>query len=271
MRTTSEELPVMIYAARAAGDLLMELAQELPTLSPREKAASDFVSEADLRSQARIVEVLRAAFPTHALVLEEADVATPATAQTRFLVDPLDGTTNFLHGIPHFAVNIALEREGEIMAGVTYDPAKQELWTVSRGDGAWCNDRKLPMLRPRPLGASILATGIPHRGGRHHAAYARALESLMPQVAGIRRCGAAALDLAYLASGRFDAFFELGLGPWDVATGFLLLQEVGGLFSRVDGSPVHLRDGEILATSHRELHRVMVEHLSPLHADARRG
>lgn len=165
----------------------------------------------------------------------------------RLIVDPLDGTTNFLHGIPHFAVSIALERDGQVVAAVVLDVAKQELYRAELGAGAWLGDKPLRVSQETAFERSLVGTGIPHHGNSVHDAYLEALASVMRDVAGVRRMGAAALDLAYVAAGRFEAFFELGLAPWDLAGGILLVREAGGVVSKTSGEPVRLDDGDVLA------------------------
>jgi myo-inositol-1(or 4)-monophosphatase len=270
MPARSAVLDVMIRAAlRASEGLRADLARP-EAIEVREKGASDFVSSADLRAQATIRGELSAAYPAHGLLLEEGDDrATSGSA--RFLVDPLDGTTNFLHGIPHFAVSIALEDGGEVVAGVVADVAKGEVFWAEKGRGAWLGERRLSVSREEDLARSIIGTGIPHHGRGDHPRYLAALAGIMRDVAGIRRLGSAALDLAYVAAGRFEAFFERGLAPWDVAAGSLLVREAGGVVSQTDGAVVPL-SGDILASATVRLHGEMLAKLAPLHgASAERG
>ena len=256
-------IEVMIDAAHQAAESLRRDFGALEKLEIREKTPSDFVSGADLAAEKILREALSAAYPDYGLTLEES--APNANRRDRFIVDPLDGTTNFLHGIPHFAVSIALELDATLVAGVVYDIAKDELFRVEAGQGAYMNDARLSVAKPKPLDRAVIATGIPHHGGRHHAAYLAALERVMHQVAGIRRCGSAALDLCWAAAGRYDAFFELGLSPWDVAAGTLLVREAGGSVSRVDGSDTALDARDVLVSSGGALHAEMVKLLEPLH------
>jgi len=256
----------MIRAARLAGESLRSDLARPELVEVREKSPSDFVSSADLRSQAIIRASLTEAYPTHGLLLEEGDGRGTANAP-RFVVDPLDGTTNFLHGIPHFAVSIALEANAEIVAGVVLDVMKGELFYAEKGQGAWLGEQRLSVSRERDLSRSIIGTGIPHHGRGDHPRYLAALAEVMRDVAGIRRIGAAALDLAYVAAGRFEAFFEIGLAPWDVAAGALLVREAGGIVSQTGGASVHL-SGDVLASSSAELHAAMLARLAPLQAVA---
>jgi myo-inositol-1(or 4)-monophosphatase len=184
----------------------------------------------------------------------------------RFIVDPLDGTTNFLRGLPHFSVSLALEMEGEVRVGVVFDPCKGDVFWAEEGQGAWLGDRRLSVSRETDLARSIVGTGIPHRGRGNHAAYLEALKRVMHEVAGIRRLGSAALDLAYVAAGRFDAFFEWGLSPWDVAAGMLLVREAGGVVTRGDGSPTALDSADVLAVPSESMQRRLVPLLAPFYS-----
>jgi myo-inositol-1(or 4)-monophosphatase len=259
-------LEAMIRAALRAGESLRSDALRPDLLVVREKKASDFVSSADLRAQAIVRGELGAAYPDYGLLLEEGDDRASASGR-RFIVDPLDGTTNFLHGIPHFAVSIALEEDGEIVAGAVLDVMKGELFRAEKGRGAWLGERRLSVSCESDLARSIIATGIPHRGRGDHAGFLGALATIMRDVAGVRRFGAAALDLAYVAAGRCEAFFETGLSPWDVAAGALLVREAGGIVSQTAGDVVHL-SGDVLASSTEAVHRAMIDRLVPLHAVA---
>jgi len=272
MTGCSDELAVMLRAADGAAQLLRDQFARPERLRVDEKSASDFVSSADLRSQEIIRGALSGAYPAYAQLLEEGTSDGPAAppGAPRFIVDPLDGTTNFLHGIPHFAVSIALEKDGELAAGVVHDVAKGEIFACEKGKGAWLGTRQIHGSPERQLSRSVVGTGIPHHGKPHHRPYVAALAAIMPAVAGVRRMGSAALDLAYVAAGRFEAFFELGLAPWDVAAGMLLVREAGGIVTGVDGRPTGIDSGDILASSSGSLHRNMVDWLAPLHGAASR-
>ncbi len=266
MDNRSDVLQAMIRAALRAGESLRTDALRPDLLEVREKKASDFVSSADLRAQSIVRAELTAAYPEHGLLLEEGDDRA-ARSESRFIVDPLDGTTNFLHGIPHFAVSIALEVSGEIVAGTVLDVMKGELYFGEKGRGAWLGERRLSVSRERDLGRSIVAAGIPHRARGDHAPFLAALGAIMRDVAGVRRFGAAALDLAYVAAGRCEAFFEIGLSPWDVAAGGLLVREAGGIVSQTGGEVVHL-SGDVLAASSEPVHAALIQRLAPLQAVA---
>jgi myo-inositol-1(or 4)-monophosphatase len=267
MTGCSDELAVMLRAADGAAQLLRDQFARPERLRVDEKAASDFVSSADLRSQEVIRGVLSDAYPAYSQLLEEGLPGDheAAAGAPRFIVDPLDGTTNFLHGIPHFAVSIALEKDGDLTAGVVHDVVKGEIFSCERGKGAWLGMRQIHGSPERELPRSVVGTGIPHHGRPYHRPYLAALAAIMPCVAGVRRMGSAALDLAYVAAGRFEAFFELGLAPWDVAAGTLLVREAGGIVTGVDGRPAGVDSGDILASSFKSLHRNMVDWLVPLH------
>ncbi len=215
----------MVSAARRAGEGLMRRFRgpARAALGVSLKGPADFVSDADLESERTLRDLLLGAYPGHGFVGEE-KAATGAGAAARFVVDPLDGTTNFLHGIPHFAVSIALEKEGQLFAGVVFDPPKDEMFVAEVGRGAWLGDERLSVSPERDIGMALIGTGIPH-GNRveRHGDYLAMLAGAMRGSAGIRRFSAAALDLAYVAAGRLEVFFELGLAPWDVAAGALLV------------------------------------------------
>ena len=260
MSSYSAERIVMVRAAELAGRSLLRDFARLSSLPISEKGPSDFVSSADLDAQAVLRAVLAAAFPNHGFLCEEEavgiDPATDAQASSgaRFIVDPLDGTTNFLRGIPHFAVSVAFEQQGEIVAGVVLNPVTSELFWAERDGGSWLGDRRLRVSATTSIARSIVGTGIPHLGRPMHGKFLTALANIMPEVAGVRRLGSAALDLAYVAAGRFDMFWEIGLSPWDIAAGQLLVREAGGIVTACSGEPLRLDGPDILATSSELLH-----------------
>jgi len=249
--TPSRELEVMIDAARRAGAGLMRRFRARSGLRVELKGIADFVTEADLESEATLEARLRRAFPRHGFVSEES-APRRAGAPARFVVDPLDGTTNFLHGVPHFAVAVALEHEGRVVAGVVLDPAKDEMFVAERGRGAWLGRERLLVARDTNLSRVLVATGVPHANARRiHARYLAMLAPMMREAAGIRRFSGAALDLAYVAAGRFAVFFELGLKRWDIAAASLLVEEAGGRVTEPDGGDGYLSSGDVLATNGR--------------------
>ncbi len=254
----------MITAARLAGAGLMRHFRERDRLVIEEKGPADFVSTADLESQTSLFGALSAAFPGYGFLGEEKlGHGGDLPSEARFVVDPLDGTMNFLAGIPHFAVSIALERAGRVVAGLVYDPPKEEMFVAELGRGAHLvtsdsgSAARLRVSSAQGLSASIVGTGVPHAGSRvRHASYLPRLASVMGKVAGVRRMAAAALDLSYVAAGRFTAFFEYSLKRWDIAAGALLVQEAGGRVSEPGGGQGHLESGDVLATNGR-LHEPM--------------
>jgi myo-inositol-1(or 4)-monophosphatase len=255
----------MTQAARAAAASLEADFRDLHALRIEEKGPSDFVSSADLRSQEILQRELSKLMPGPAFLMEEGDVSRARKAEARFVVDPLDGTTNFLHGLPHFAISVALEERGTIVAGVILDVAKRERFWAALGQGAWLEERRLEVAREKDPSRAVIGAGIPHRGRGEHASYLESLGRVMRDVAGIRRFGAAALDLAYVAAGRLDAFFEKGLAPWDVAAGLLLVREAGGRACRSDGSPLEsdIDSADVLVAGAPAIHELMLEALRP--------
>src|SRR5690554_3181627 len=224
----SANLNVMIKAARKAGRSLVKDFREVENLQVSSKGPGDFVSRADREAERIIKEELRGARPNYGWLGEETGMEAGEDPTRRWIVDPLDGTTNFLHGLPHWAVSIALEHKGEIVAAVVYDPAKDELFTAEKGDGAFVNDQRLRVSGRSRMIESIFATGVPFGGRGTLPATLKDLARLMPLTAGVRRWGAAALDLAYVAAGRYDGYWEHGLNPWDIGAGTLLVREAGG-------------------------------------------
>ena len=246
----SANLNIMIKAARKAGRSLVKDFREVENLQVGSKGPGDFVSKADMAAEQILRDELMTARPNYGWLGEETG-ETPGTDPTRrWIVDPLDGTTNFLHGMPHWAVSIALEHKGEIVAGVVFDPAKDEMFYAEKGAGAWLNDSQ----RLRVSGRSrmiecVFATGVPFGGGKYLPATLQDLARLMPQCAGVRRWGAAALDLAYVAAGRYDGYWERGLKPWDVAAGLLIAKEAGALVEPIREGQDLLEDGHVLAAA----------------------
>jgi myo-inositol-1(or 4)-monophosphatase len=254
---------VMIAAARKAGRGLSRDFGEVAQLQVSVKGPANFASSADHRSEETLYRELSKARPGYGFLMEERGVVEGPDQTHRWIVDPLDGTTNFLHGIPLFSVAIALEREGEIVASVTYSPIHDELYTAEKGQGAFMNSRRLRVAARKTLGDSVITTGIPHRGrpGEHERFLAEC-KILMSQVAGIRRTGSATIDLAWVAAGRFDGYAERNLGAWDLAAGILLVREAGGHVSDVTGGPDMLKSGSIVAgnsTIHDALLKVLAD------------
>ncbi|WP_424974313.1 inositol monophosphatase family protein [Dinoroseobacter sp. S124A] len=250
MAIGSANLNVMIKAARAAGRSLVKDFREVENLQASMKGAGDFVSRADLRAQEILETELREARPTYGWLAEESKAEVMGADPTRrWIVDPLDGTTNFLHGMPHWAVSIALEHKGEVVAGVVFDAAKDEMFFAEKGQGAWMNQTRMRVSSRRVMIESVFATGLPFANNKYLPATLSDLGQILPQCAGVRRWGAAALDLAYVAAGRYEGFWERGLKPWDIAAGIVLVREAGGLVEPIREGQSMLEDGHILAAN----------------------
>jgi myo-inositol-1(or 4)-monophosphatase len=247
----SRELQAATEAALRAGDFLRKTSAARGALRVEEKSAGDFVSEADRTAEAMIRESLERACPGHGWIGEESGARPGQTEYgPRWIVDPLDGTTNFLKGLPHWAVSIAFCKGEDVLCGVIHDPAKSETFVAEKGKGAWLNGAAIHVSQDVPLRAAILATGVPAGGRTTYLAHAlRDMDLLMPRTAGVRRWGSAALDLAYVAAGRLDAYWERNLGPWDVAAGMLMVQEAGGHIARLWPGAAVLTSGSLLASN----------------------
>lgn len=252
---------VMVKAATKAARRLRRDFGEVENLQVSRKGPADFVSQADLKAEEIIRQELSVARPEFAFLMEESagGVTKPGDEPT-WVVDPLDGTANFLHGLPHFAVSLALAERGEVTAGVVYDPIKEELFVAERGKGAYLNDRRLRVSGRQHLDESLVATGIPFKGVRDHGLFLAELEAVMAETAGVRRWGVASLDLAYVAAGRFDGYWERDLSAWDWAAGVLIVREAGGYVSQMDGRTFSLDGPSILAANphlHRDLQKLI--------------
>ncbi|HPE01096.1 MAG TPA: inositol monophosphatase family protein [Burkholderiaceae bacterium] len=237
-------LSIAIKAARKAGAVINRASLELDLVRVSQKGRSDFVTEVDHAAEAAIVEVITKAYPDHAILAEESGAS--GTSEYTWIIDPLDGTTNFIHGFPQYAVSIALRHRDQITQAVVYDPTRNEMFTASRGRGAFLDDRRIRVSRRDKLAESLIGTGFPFRSLEHLDDYVRMFKAVTEHTAGIRRPGAAALDLAYVAAGRLDGFWEIGLSPWDMAAGSLLILESGGLVADFDGEPGYLEHGHIV-------------------------
>ncbi|QPC43926.1 inositol monophosphatase [Kaustia mangrovi] len=251
-------LNVMVQAARKATRNIRRDFGEVENLQVSMKGPADFVSAADRRVEQALHQELERVRPGYGFLMEESGAIKGADQSHRWIVDPIDGTTNFIHGIPHFAVSIALERHGELVAGVIYNPIMDELFVAERGGGAFLNDRRLRVTQRRELSDAVVCCGIPHRGRGDHALFRHELARVQAKATGIRRSGSAALDLAYVAAGRYDAYWERGLKPWDIAAGIVLVREAGGTVSDIDSGRDMLQTGNIMATNdalHGELGR----------------
>jgi myo-inositol-1(or 4)-monophosphatase len=249
MPHASAVMTVMMNAARKAAKSLRRDFGEVEALQVSRKGASDFVSAADLKAEQTIFEELSKGRPKYGFLMEERGEIAGADNSNRWIVDPLDGTTNFLHGLAQFAISIALERDRQPYAGVVYNPATDELYWAEKGEGAFLNDRRLRVSARGDLDVALFATGLPFKGRPGRDVALRETERVLENTAGIRRYGAAALDLAFVAAGRFDAYWERGLNNWDVAAGIVLVREAGGVVSEIEGGPKPALSGSILAAN----------------------
>lgn len=240
-------LNTAVKAARRAGAIINRASDNLDALKIRHKSLNDLVSEVDRAAEDAIIETLKQAYPDHAILAEESGAA--GDSDHVWIIDPLDGTTNFLHGFPQYCVSIAMTHKGTLTHGVVYDPVRNDLYTTSRGAGAFLNDRRIRVGKREKLIDGLIGTGFPFRMFDHADAYIGMMRDFMHKTAGIRRPGAAALDLAAVAAGRFDGFWEIGLSPWDMAAGALLIIEAGGLVGDLQGNEGYMKSGMIVAAS----------------------
>lgn len=254
MALRSPILNVMVMAAEKAAKGLIRDFGELEQLQVSVKSIGDFVSAADLRAEKILRRELEKARPGFSFLLEEGGVIEGSDTEHRWIIDPLDGTTNFLHGIPHFAISIGLERAGEMVAGIIFNPITNDLFTAEKGGGAFWNDRRMRVSGRRKIDECVVATGIPHKGRGEHPAFLRQLQKVMASTAGVRRMGAASLDLAWTAAGRYDAYWETHLNAWDVAAGVLMVREAGGYVSTLDAKIADPVASGALLASNEPLH-----------------
>ncbi len=234
-------LNTAVKAARRAASIINRASNQLELVAVQTKSPNDFVTEVDRAAEAAIIEVLREAYPQHGILAEESGET--GGGEYQWIIDPLDGTTNFIHGFPQYAISIALSKNGVLDQAVVYDPMRNELFTASKGSGAFLNDRRIRVSRRTRLSDALIGTGFPFRQFDNIDTYLAMFKELTQKTAGIRRAGAAALDLAYVACGRLDGFWEMGLSPWDMAAGALIIQEAGGLISDLDGEGNFLETG----------------------------
>jgi myo-inositol-1(or 4)-monophosphatase len=241
-------LNIAVRAARRAGSIINRAALDGGGLNVRSKRAKDFVTQVDQAAEQAIIEIARKAYPEHGFLAEESG-ASGQHAEFVWIIDPLDGTTNFIHGFPQYCVSIGIQQRGTLAHAVIYDPARNELFTASKGRGAFLNDRRIRVSTLTKFGDALVGTGFPFKELERLDLYTRQLQTMMKTCTGVRRAGAAALDLAYVACGRLDAFWELGLSPWDMAAGALLIQEAGGLVGDLKGDQGFLESGDIAAAT----------------------
>jgi len=256
-------LNIAVKAARAAGAIINRAALDLDLLKISSKGPNDFVSEVDHAAEQAIIDILLQAYPGHGILAEESGRAHGAkNSEFVWIIDPLDGTTNFLHGFPVYAVSIALAHRGQVQQGVVYDPTRNDLFYASRGRGAFLNDRRLRVSKRTRMNEALIGTGFPFRKGDNFKRYVKMFEEVMQNCAGLRRPGAAALDLCYVAAGYYDGFFETGLNPWDIAAGSLMITEAGGLIGNFTGEADYLHQREVVAGTPK-VYGQMVQMLAP--------
>jgi len=257
-------LNTAVKAARRAANIITRATRNLDVVAVREKAANDFVSEVDREAERVIISTLHEAYPGHAILAEESGAS--GASEYQWVIDPLDGTSNFLHGFPQYCVSIALEHRGVVTQAVIYDPVRNDLFTASRGRGAFLNEARIRVSKRMHLKAGLIGTGFPFKELAHLESYMAMLRDVMKGSAGVRRAGSAALDLAFVAAGRLDGFWEIGLSRWDVAAGSLLITEAGGLVSDLEGNDGWMQSGNIVAGTPKvfvELLQILAPHLTP--------
>lgn len=259
-------LTIAVKAARRAGSIINRASMDLERLTISRKAHSDFVSEVDKAAEDAIIKILLDAYPNHSILAEESGSrGNTHKPEYQWIIDPLDGTTNFLHGFPKYSVSIALLHRGALTQAVVYDPVKDELFTATRGGGAFLNDHRIRVSKRVQLGECLIGTGFPFRDFTHMDAYLAIFRDMIPKTAGIRRPGSAALDLAYVAAGRYDGFWETGLAPWDIAAGCLLILEAGGMVGNFEGNGGYMQSGQIVAGNPKifvQLLQIITPHLT---------
>jgi myo-inositol-1(or 4)-monophosphatase len=256
---------IAIRAARRAGELMIRQLNQLEALKVTEKSKNEFVTQVDKAAEAGIIEIIRDHYPDHAILAEESGAA--GEHEYQWIIDPLDGTTNYVHGFPVFSVSIAVTHKGELEHGVVYDPLRQEIFSASRGQGAQLDGRRIRVSKRTTLQQSLVATGFPYRANLVHIdRYLDMLRAVMLESSGVRRPGSAALDLCYVAAGRVDAFWELGLAKWDIAAGALIIREAGGRISDFRGADAYLDSGNVVA-GNPKVYAALSKLLAPFSAD----
>ncbi|QDX79848.1 inositol monophosphatase [Denitratisoma sp. DHT3] len=238
-------LNIAVKAARRAGQIINRASLDLDQIKVGVKQQNDFVTEVDRAAEAAIIDIIREAYPEHGILAEESGAT--GDSEYQWIIDPLDGTTNFIHGFPQYAVSIALAQRGMVIHGVVFDPSRNELFTASKGAGAYLNEKRIRVSRRAKLEEALLGTGFPYRAFEHVDAYLAIMKDMMRKTAGLRRPGSASLDLAYVACGRLDGFWEFGLAPWDMAAGALMITEAGGLVGDLSGEAAHMDTGNVIA------------------------
>ncbi len=255
-------LNIAITAARQAGDIIIRHIEQLDRIKVTQKSSDEFFSEVDIKAEQAIINTIRKAYPEHGIIAEESGIQN-ANAESTWIIDPLDGTTNYLHGFPVFSVSIAHRVKNRVEHAVVYDPLRHECFYASRGCGAQLNDRRIRVSKQTQLNGALLGTGFPFRNTAIAERYMPTFATLIGKCAGVRRTGSAALDLAYVASGRLDGLWEFGLRPWDISAGSLLIKEAGGLISDMQGSEDYLKSGDIIAGTPK-IFKALLQTLMPV-------
>ncbi len=250
-------LNIAVRAARTGGNVISRAFEQVDKVEVESKGTNDFVTNIDIAAEEAIIETIRKSYPAHSIVGEETGVSEGSDSDFQWIIDPIDGTTNFVKGIPHFAVSIALKVKGKLDQAVIFDPIRGELFTASRGKGAQLNGFRIRVKQHKELTGAVLATGFPFKHKQHTAAYMNMFQAMFEKASDLRRAGSAALDLAYVAAGRVDGFFEIGLKPWDTAAGELLVIEAGGLVTDFTGGHNYSNSGNIVASSPRLLKEIL--------------
>ncbi|MGZ8241000.1 MAG: inositol monophosphatase family protein [Methylobacter sp.] len=258
-------LNIAVRAARSAGELILRSSDNIGRLHIDQKGKNDYASEVDRMAEREIISIIKAAFPEHGILAEES--GQHKGNDFVWVIDPLDGTTNFLHSFPQYAVSIALKHKGKLEVGVVYDPLRDELFTAKRGGGAMLNNRRLRVTSQNSLKGALIGTGFPFRTDQHLDAYVGMFRALTTDSAGIRRAGAAALDLAYVAAGRLDGFWEIGVMEWDMAAGVLLIKEAGGVITDFSFNDNYMKSGNVIAASPK-MHQIMYQLIEPYVTDS---
>jgi myo-inositol-1(or 4)-monophosphatase len=253
-------LNIAVRAARSAGDLILRSTDNIGHLQIDQKGKNDFASEVDRKAEREIINIIRAAYPDHAILAEESGAH--KGNDFVWIIDPLDGTTNFLHGFPQYAVSIALKVKGKLEVGVIYDPLRDELFTAKRGGGAMLNNRRIRVTKQSGMRGALIGTGFPFKTAAHLDAYVGMFKAITTDSAGIRRAGSAALDLAYVAAGRLDGFWEIGLMEWDMAAGILLIKEAGGVVTDFSFNDKYIESGNLIA-GNPKMHQLMYQLIEP--------
>lgn len=249
-------LNIAVRAAQRAGDEIMRYYDQSSQMKVTEKSRNDFVTQVDKLAEQIIVETIHKTYPNHAFLAEES--GSIGESEFEWIIDPIDGTTNFIHSFPHFCVSIALAHNKQLQQAVVYDPFKQELFSASKGSGATLNNKKIRVSDRKSLDGALLGTGFPFRDGQEIETFLEQFRKINPMTAGIRRAGSAALDMAYVACGRLDGFWEYNLNPWDIAAGTLLVQEAGGLVTTIENEANILETGDVICANH-SVHKEIIE------------